>query len=230
MKIGVICFSFLIVILCVISFISYEDTKPTEEVEEPIESISNSESTPSALTFEVVEKRRSLDGEWVLENYNLCGSNIKLMSHKDAKYTYALPVLNLLDCNAIKKEYLNSFFTLKLYLDRVPCDGKLMHGCYSPNKISIATSMDEIGLLTIFYHEYGHHIDRMYPAFIDKTYWNKLCVTETEYVTEYAKMNCKEDFADTFAYAVLSTYHNLDVDGPKKKMAFMRNYLFKLEE
>jgi hypothetical protein len=66
-------------------------------------------------------------------------------------------------------------------------------------KIMIGDISDHKGLKKTIYHEIGHHIQRTGLGGYDHDKWISLSCNTRKYVSDYAKVNLNEDFAETYA-------------------------------
>jgi hypothetical protein len=74
----------------------------------------------------------------------------------------------------------------------------------------------------ILYHEVGHHIFRRVLDSVKRKKWVTEIYPNSNHVSEYAKTNASEDFAETYAFYIKQRERLIDIPS---KLAFLNQYL-----
>jgi hypothetical protein len=102
-------------------------------------------------------------------------------------------------------------------------DQSELAGCYTKknHRITIHRLVDEPLFLHTLYHEIGHHVFYEVLKPTPKKQWVTQIYPHSDHVSEYAKRNAAEDFAETYATYLLDN---------EKLLHYAKKYTFMLQQ
>lgn len=138
-----------------------------------------------------------------------CGS-VEIM------YDPTLDQYQIAGCNLIlegvETEHCNLLDDLKMITyEQIMADAK---ATYNPITKHIRVETDNCDE-SVFYHELGHHVWYTKLSKHEKQEWCELWNETRSFITNYASTNCKEDFAENFAYFIVGSS---DIDRGKENL------------
>lgn len=97
-------------------------------------------------------------------------------------------------------------------------------GMYMPAQGVLWADIDQTpaALMSTVLHEYGHYVYWDVMSRQERAGWNLISNQSTEFVSDYARTDAKEDFAETFMAGITCTYSTEGL--PEAKAAYIQEF------